>query len=106
MGRSPGGQLAMNALAKALRRCTLWLTAIIPSSHQSESSLIFRPGIGQPLMLGTVVAGPATKLLVPKKRSVPWAATARMAMAEEKGFGQAVEIRPDRDRGLQNLFDN
>ena len=68
--------------------------------------LIFRPGIGQPLMLGTVVAGPATKLLVPKKRSVPWAATARMAMAEEKGFGQAVEIRPDRDRGPQNLFDN
>ena len=82
----------MNALAKALRRCTLWLTAIIPSLPQSESSLIFLPGIGQSLMLGTVVAGPA--------------ATARMAMAEEIGFGQAVEIRPDRDRGPQNLFDN
>ena len=96
----------MNALAKALRRCTLWLTAIIPSLPQSESSLIFLPGIGQSLMLGTVVAGPAAKLLMPKKCSVPWAATARMAMAEEIGFGQAVEIRPDRDRGPQNLFDN
>ena len=57
-------------------------------------------------MLGTVVAGPAAKLLVLKKRSVPWAATAMMAMAEEIGFGQAVEIRPNRDRGPQNLFDN
>jgi hypothetical protein len=76
-----------------------------PFPHQSSPRKA-RSGIGQPLMLGTVVAGPATKRLVPKKRSVPWAATARMAMAEEKGFGQAVEIRPDRDRGLQNLFDN
>lgn len=45
-------------------------------------------------------------LLMPKKCSVPWAATARMAMAEEIGFGQAVEIRPDRDRGRQNIFYN
>jgi hypothetical protein len=57
-------------------------------------------------MLGTVVAGPAAKRLMLKKRSVSRAATAMMAMAEEIGFGQAVEIRPDRDRGLQNLFDN
>ena len=57
-------------------------------------------------MLGTVVAGPAAKLLMAKKCSIPRAATARIAMAEEIGFGQAVEIRPDRDRGPQNLFDN
>jgi hypothetical protein len=57
-------------------------------------------------MLGTVVAGPAAKLLVLKKRSVPWAATAMMATMEDIGFGQAVEIRPDRDRGRQNIFYN
>ena len=57
-------------------------------------------------MLGTVVAGPAAKLLMAKKCSIPRAATARIAMAEEIGFGQAVEIRPDRDRGRQNIFYN
>ena len=41
-------------------------------------------------MLGTVVAGPAAKLLVLKKRSVPWAATAMMAMAREHDLSLTV----------------